>query len=108
MPTFANCSRTCRLLVSPTCRCCLGRRANSRQHAAATPGKRIMGLRVASRDGGRLKAEAVFSRNAMRELEVFLPLSVLGARASEGGVDSWLYLLGFVWAGVFGIRHAAR
>ncbi len=69
--------------------------------AAATPGKRIMGLRVASRDGGRLKAEAVFSRNAMRELEVFLPLSVLGARASEGGVDSWLYLLGFVWAGVF-------
>jgi uncharacterized RDD family membrane protein YckC len=69
--------------------------------AAATPGKRIMGLRVASRDGGRLRAEAVFARNAMRELEVFLPLSLLGARASEGGVDSWLYLLGFVWAGIF-------
>lgn len=69
--------------------------------AAATPGKRIMGLRVASRDGGRLKAEAVFSRNAMRELEIFMPLSVLGARASEGGVDSWLYILGFVWAGIF-------
>lgn len=69
--------------------------------AAATPGKRIMGLRVASRDGGRLRAEAVFSRNAMRELEVFLPLSVLGARASEGGVDGWIYLLAFIWAGVF-------
>lgn len=69
--------------------------------AAATPGKRIMGLRVASRDGGRLKAESVFSRNAMRELEVFLPLSVLGARASEGGVDSWIYILGFVWAALF-------
>ena len=69
--------------------------------AAATPGKRIMGLRVAARDGGRLRAEAVFARNAMRELEVFLPLSLLGARASEGGVDSWLYLLGFVWAGIF-------
>ena len=69
--------------------------------AASTPGKRIMGLRVASRDGGRLRAEAVFARNAMRELEVFLPLSLLGARASEGGVDSWLYLLGFVWAGIF-------
>ena len=69
--------------------------------AAATPGKRIMGLRVASRDGGRLRSEAVFARNAMRELEVFLPLSLLGARASEGGVDSWLYLLGFVWAGIF-------
>ncbi len=69
--------------------------------AAATPGKRIMGLRVASRDGGRLRAESVFARNAMRELEVFLPLSVLFARAGEGGVDSWMYLLAFVWAGIF-------
>jgi len=69
--------------------------------AAATPGKRIMGLRVASRDGGRLKAESVFARNAMRELEVFLPLSLLGARATEGGVDSWIYLLAFVWAAIF-------
>lgn len=69
--------------------------------SAATPGKRLLGLRVASRDGGRLRAESVFARNAMRELEVFLPLSLLGARASEGGVDSWLYLQGFVWAGVF-------
>lgn len=69
--------------------------------AAATPGKRMMGLRVASRDGGRLKAESVFARNAMRELEVFLPLSLLGARATEGGVDSWIYLLAFVWAAIF-------
>lgn len=69
--------------------------------AAATPGKRVMGLRVASRDGGRLRAESVFARNAMRELEVFLPMSVLFARANEGGVDSWMYLLAFVWAGIF-------
>ncbi len=69
--------------------------------AAATPGKRVMGLRVASRDGGRLRAESVFARNAMRELEVFLPMSVLFARATEGGVDSWMYLLAFVWAGIF-------
>ena len=69
--------------------------------AAATPGKRIMGLRVASRDGGRLKAEAVFARNAMRELEVFLPLSILVARSQEGGVDGWMYLLAFVWAAIF-------
>lgn len=68
---------------------------------AATPGKRAMGLRVAARDGGRLKAESVFARNAMRELEVFLPLSLLGARASEGGVDSWMYLLAIVWAAIF-------
>jgi uncharacterized RDD family membrane protein YckC len=68
---------------------------------AATPGKRAMGLRVAARDGGRLKAESVFTRNAMRELEVYLPLSLLGARAGAGGVDSWMYLLAFVWAAIF-------
>ncbi|GAA0653458.1 RDD family protein [Brevundimonas lenta] len=69
--------------------------------AAATPGKRMMGLRVAARDGGRLKAEAIFTRNAMRELEVFLPLSIMGARAAEGGVDAWIYVLSFAWAGIF-------
>ncbi|HBF81906.1 MAG TPA: RDD family protein, partial [Streptomyces sp.] len=58
--------------------------------AAATPGKRVMGLRVASRDGGRLKAESVFARNALRELEVFLPLSLLISRAGQG-VDAWMY-----------------
>lgn len=68
--------------------------------AAATPGKRVMGLRVASRDGGRLKAESVFARNALRELEVFLPLSLLISRAGQG-VDAWMYLLALVWAGIF-------
>lgn len=69
--------------------------------AAATPGKRAMGLRVASRDGGRLKAESVFVRNAMRELEVFMPLMFLFADTGEGGVESWMYLLGFSWAAIF-------
>jgi uncharacterized RDD family membrane protein YckC len=68
---------------------------------AATPGKRAMGLRVASRDGGRLKAESVFARNAMRELEVFMPLSILFADTGDGGVESWMYLLGFTWAAIF-------
>lgn len=68
--------------------------------AAATPGKRVMGLRVASRDGGRLKAESVFARNALRELEVFLPLSLLISRSGQG-VDAWMYLLALVWAGIF-------
>lgn len=69
--------------------------------AAATPGKRAMGLRVAARDGGRLKAESVFARNAMRELEVFVPLSLLFAPGGDGGVESWMYLLGFAWAAIF-------
>lgn len=69
--------------------------------SAATPGKRVLGLRVASRDGGRLRAESVFARNAMRELEVFLPLTMLIMRVDQGGGESWMYLLGVVWAGVF-------
>jgi uncharacterized RDD family membrane protein YckC len=67
---------------------------------AATPGKRILGLRVAARDGGRLTAEAVFARNAMREIEIFLPLTFLLASAS-GATDpmnGWLVLLGLIWA----------
>ena len=66
---------------------------------AATPGKRAFGLRVASRQGGRLTTDAVFARNAMREIEVFLPLSFLGA--SAGGVDALVVLLGLLWTGVF-------
>ena len=69
--------------------------------SAATPGKRAMGLRVASRDGGRLRAESVFVRNALRELEVFLPLSLLFSRGGGDGVDSWMYLLAFVWCAIF-------
>lgn len=66
---------------------------------AATPGKRMMGLRVIARDGGRLTADAVFARNAMRELEVFLPTTFLFSRGS--GVDGWIVLLGVLWTGVF-------
>lgn len=72
---------------------------------AATPGKRILGLRVAARDGGRLTAEAVFARNAMREIEVFLPLTFLLA-SGVGAVDpigGWLVLLGLLWTGGFAL-----
>ena len=66
---------------------------------AATPGKRILGLRVIARDGGRLTADSVFARNAMRELEVFLPAMLLFARGE--GVDGWLILMAVVWTGIF-------
>ena len=66
---------------------------------AATPGKRIVGLRVATRDGSPLTANAIFARNAMRELEIFLPLSFLLANAR--GVDAWISIIGLVWCGVF-------
>jgi uncharacterized RDD family membrane protein YckC len=66
---------------------------------AATPGKRVMGLRVIAADGGQLTADAVFARNAMREVEVFLPLTFFAAQGQ--GVDAALIGLGAIWSGVF-------
>jgi len=61
---------------------------------AATPGKMAVGLRVA--------ADAIFARNAMREIEVFLPLMFLAGSSAVGEqVDGWLMLLGLVWSGIF-------
>jgi uncharacterized RDD family membrane protein YckC len=68
---------------------------------AATFGKRITGLRVVARSGGRLTADAVIARNLMREIEVYLPLSFLGYRASEGSGDTMMTLAGLLWAGLF-------
>lgn len=65
----------------------------------ATPGKRIVGLRVIARDGRRLTADAIVARNAMRELEVFLPATFLFARGQ--GVDGAIVALGAIWTGVF-------
>lgn len=70
------------------------------QARAATPGKRIMGLRVIAADGAALTADAVFARNAMREVEVFLPLTFFMARG-QTGVDAALITLGAIWSGVF-------
>jgi uncharacterized RDD family membrane protein YckC len=67
----------------------------------ATPGKRLLGLRVVARDGARLTASAVIARNAMREIEVFLPLSFLGAQAAEGTADTFLTLFSLLWSGIF-------
>jgi len=67
----------------------------------ATPGKRLLGLRVVARDGARLTGGAVLARNAMREIEVFLPLSFLAAQAAEGVADTFLTLFALLWSGIF-------
>ena len=67
----------------------------------ATPGKRLMGLRVVARDGARLTGGAVIARNAMREIEVFLPLSFLAARSAEGTADALLTIFSLLWSGTF-------
>ena len=68
---------------------------------AATFSKRWMGLRVVARDGGRLTGDAVIARNLLREIEVFLPLSMLLAGLAEQSVDSLTGWFGFGWTGVF-------
>ena len=58
--------------------------------SGVTPGKRRMGLRVISRDGGPLTAEAVFARNLTRDLEVFLPfVALLSPAALVPGAPGW-------------------
>jgi uncharacterized RDD family membrane protein YckC len=68
---------------------------------AATLGKRWMGLRVVARDGGRLTADAVVARNLLREVETFLPLTMLITGLFAGTVDALTGWLGFIWTGVF-------
>ncbi|MBS0297561.1 MAG: RDD family protein [Proteobacteria bacterium] len=69
---------------------------------AATPGKRMLGLRVAARDGGRLTADAIFARNFLRELELFLPLGLVVASGfSKGAAEAWMNVAALVWSGIF-------
>lgn len=44
-----------------------------------TPGKRLAGLRVVDAGGGPLGVRALVARNLLREVEVWLPLALLGA-----------------------------
>ena len=62
----------------------------------ATPGKRIVGLKVIDRRGGPLTQNAVVARNIMRELEAFLPLSALVAAAGPGSAWERLALAGWL------------
>jgi len=55
----------------------------------ATPGKRLVGIRIAARDGGRLTAEMVIARNLLRDIELFLPI-VFIASAGADSPPAWL------------------
>jgi uncharacterized RDD family membrane protein YckC len=67
----------------------------------ATPGKMALGLRVVARDGAPLTGGAVIARNAMREIEIFLPLSFLGYQAGQGAADAFLVIFALLWTGIF-------
>lgn len=68
---------------------------------SATIGKRVMKLRVVARDGLRLSGLAVVARNAMRELEFFLPLSFLAYEGSQGLGGFAMSAAGLLWSGCF-------
>ncbi len=71
---------------------------------AATPGKMRLGIRVAARNGGRLRAEMIFARNAMRELEFFLPVTVMLMSIFAPllpRVDGGIILAAVIWTGIF-------
>ncbi len=65
-----------------------------------TPGKRLLGIRVIDRVGGPLRPGSIVVRNLMREVEVFLPLSVMMMPA-EPGQQGLIRLLLTVWIGIF-------
>ena len=68
---------------------------------AATPGKRIVGIRVVSRAGAGLSIDQVIARNLMREIEVFLPLSMIAGRSGLGVADTLTTVFGLIWALLF-------
>jgi uncharacterized RDD family membrane protein YckC len=65
-----------------------------------TPGKRLLRLRVIDRTGGPLRPDAVVARNLMREIEVFVPLSLLATPQLTGDAAIAQALL-ILWAAIF-------
>ncbi len=68
---------------------------------AATWGKRVVGIRVAARDGGRLTAEAIIARNIVRDIELFLPLVFLTSGEASGTMTDLTAWAGFLWVLMF-------
>ena len=67
-----------------------------------TPGKRVFKLRVVDRRGGALSPKAVAARNVMREVEVFMPTTLLQFTPTDiGGMDTLMFFAALVWLGIF-------
>jgi len=67
-----------------------------------TPGKKVLGLRVMNRSGGPLKSDAVFARNLMREIELFIPITVL-ISVKLSGTEGLSQIFALIWLGLFAI-----
>lgn len=71
-----------------------------------TPGKRMFKLRVVDRRGGALSPYAVAARNLTREVEVFMPATLLlmqPATEEVGAVDNLLAAAALVWLAIFAL-----
>ena len=65
----------------------------------ATLGKRIVGIRVAARNGGRLTPEAIIARNLLRDIELFMPLIFL--LIAPTGDSGSFGVAGMIWFCIF-------
>ncbi len=64
----------------------------------STPGKRITGIRVIDARGGQLEPGAILARNLVREVETWLPLTLLVAGGQVWpGAPGWAKLLALLW-----------
>lgn len=70
---------------------------------AATWGKRALGIRVASRDGGRLTAEAIIARNILRTIELFIPLQLMQTGADILSDASISGTTAAIWVSIFAL-----
>jgi uncharacterized RDD family membrane protein YckC len=63
-----------------------------------TPGKRAFKLRVVDARGGALGSEAVVARNLVRDVEVFVPLTIVFASDQVWpGISAWGIALASLW-----------
>ena len=60
----------------------------------ATPGKRVMHIRIAARDGARLSASRVIARNLLRDVELVVPFALVSMLG--GGAAGWLACAGWL------------
>jgi uncharacterized RDD family membrane protein YckC len=69
-----------------------------------TMGKRKLGLRAISRDGGPLTGQAILARNLTRELELFLPLVALSQPRLLIDLDErWALPIACAWLALFAV-----
>lgn len=73
----------------------------------ATPGKRMVGIRVAARGsasgGARLTTEAVIARNLVRDIELFMPVVFIASAWAESGDTDLAGWAGLVWFLIFAL-----